>query len=72
MWDFLELGYEAYNNNVPTILKESPPMIAMQQTIDVTNKYGLVTGPNNLESLHAGMAMTCAACLLYTSPSPRD
>ena len=41
MWDFIELGYEAYNNDVPSILKQNPVISTVQNTVDVSNKFFL-------------------------------
>ena len=68
MWEFFELGYETYNNNVPDMVKHSPPMIAVSDTLDFKNTYLLVTGPSNQETLTVGLAMTCAA--MWTAVAP--
>ena len=69
MWDFLELGYEAYQNNYPTVLKNSPPMLAMQQTIDLRGDILLVTQSVNDDStLYTGFIMGCS--MLWATAAP--
>ena len=68
MWDFIELGYEAYNNDVPSILKQNPGISTVQNTVDVSNKFFLVTGPADDQALTAGMAITCATLWATAGP----
>ena len=69
MWDYLELGYEAYQNNYPTILKDSPPMIQMQKTLDLRGDIMFVLNGSASESAHyTGFIIGCGAMWAVAAP----